>query len=236
MHREKEHRERERDAPWSSHSSEHIHLDTYTHSLKSDISYSHAALSISWAPSTAAASRLHEFISSPLRGDQMSPVHYVCPHRINWNWKCYVTLWWASNRLALSNQACEAIANPSWVLEVWARVWVAVRSYWGSGGSWEQCRNTSWLIIAVFFGFGFMSCSGWGNGAQADQIRCTAGFAQLNRNPPISPKYKTCQEKATLGASLSEGSRSPGSEGDVTAAPFHKGAFSVLVSSLMSSS
>lgn len=100
-------------APWSSHSREHTHTPTHSHPLiHLSVTYL-TALSVSWAPSTAAASRPHEFISAPLRGDQMSPVHYVCPHRINWNWKCYVTLWWASNRPALSNQACEAIANAS---------------------------------------------------------------------------------------------------------------------------
>lgn len=49
--------------------------------------------------------------SSPFRGDQNSPVHYVCPHRPNWNWKCYVPLRCPPNRLPLSNQASEAITN-----------------------------------------------------------------------------------------------------------------------------
>lgn len=46
---------------------------------------------------------------------------YVCPHRINWNWKCYVPLWCTPNSLALSNQVCEAITNQSyecrWILK-----------------------------------------------------------------------------------------------------------------------
>lgn len=67
--------------------------------------------------STAAASFPHKFISSPFRGDETSPVDYVCPRGPNWNWKCYVPLRCPPNRLALNNQACEAITNQSMSLD-----------------------------------------------------------------------------------------------------------------------
>lgn len=164
----------------------------HTDSLKADKSYSHAAQTVSSAPSTTAASFPHEFISSPLREDQTSPVHYVCPHRTNWNWKCYVPLRCTPNRLALSNQACEAITNQSYESR-WIWKWgvgivgVSDRVFiLGVLASWERCSITGSLIIDIFFGFVFMSHSGWGNRALADQTRRSASLARLEGSPPIT--------------------------------------------------
>lgn len=174
----------------SPHSSEHtlIHLK-----LTNLTAICGTNSQLSSAPSTTAASFPHEFISSPLRGDQTSPVHYVCPRRPNWNWKCYVPLRRSPNRLALSNQACEAITNRSyesrWVLK-WGVGTVGVNDsvclYWGSrpaeSSAGERWSLTDSLIIDVFFGFAFMFhtvLSGWGNRALADQTRRSASLAQL---------------------------------------------------------
>lgn len=133
----------------------------------------------------------HEFISSQLQGDQTSPVHYVCPHTTNWNWKCYVPLWCTPNRLALSNQACEAITNQSYESRwIWkwgvGNVGVSDRVFiLGVLASWELCSITGLLIIDIFFGVAFMSHGGWGNRALADQIRCSSLLALLEGSPPI---------------------------------------------------
>lgn len=52
-----------------------------------------------------------ELIGSPFQGDPASPVNYVCPHRLNWNWKSYVPLGCLPNRLAVCYQAHKEITN-----------------------------------------------------------------------------------------------------------------------------
>lgn len=153
----------------------------------------------------------NDYFSLPIQGDQTSPVHYVCPHRINWNWKCYVPLWCAPNSLALSNQACEAITNQSY--EPW---WI---SKWGLGlvgvsdrvfilevlASWEQCSITGSLIIDVFFGFAFMSQ--WMREQSPGRSNKKLCFVGPARRKPSNHRNTWHQVKATRVASLSNSLR-----------------------------
>lgn len=122
----------------------------HTNSLKADKSYSHMRRKQSAQLNPfddCCVISPHEFISSPLWGDQTSPVHYVCPHRPNWNWKCYVPLRCSPNRPTLSNQTCEAITNQSrtcrWILKCGGGGRGGNSGceclYWGVSASWKRC-------------------------------------------------------------------------------------------------
>lgn len=136
---------------------------------------------------------------------------YVYPHRINWNWKCYVPLWCTPNSLALSNQVCEAITNQSyecrWILK-WGVGLVGVSDrvfLLGVLASWEQCSITGSLIIDVFFGFAVMSQ--WMREQSPGRSNKKLCFVCSARRKPSYHKKTRHQVKAARVASLSNSLR-----------------------------
>lgn len=145
--------------------------------------------------STTAESLLWQFSSSPLqRGTRASPVHYACPRRPNWNWKCYDPLCCTPNRQTLETRLVRQLQTShkrGWILKsrvgrVGGRDSVCAHTGRFSGlaksGVGMRWSLTDSLIIDVVFGSTFMFftlLSGYGSAAPLDQTTHCASLAEL---------------------------------------------------------